>query len=226
MTMQKRYPPHKDAFHTHYSSIQLPSKLISQHPRTADDFIKNKYRILLIGSMEQLYKGFDTMIDAIAISKSSQELFEIYIAGEGRYKQQLEQHAKDKGIASIVHFMGKLSREEIITTLDDSDIFVMPSKTEGLPRALIEAMARGLPAIGSDVGGIPELLESRYLFKPSNPNQINEILQALIQNPHELAAMSKKNIENSTDYCIEILSKRQKEFYLNAASKADPSHPQ
>ncbi|GAB3976194.1 glycosyltransferase family 4 protein [Plantactinospora veratri] len=82
--------------------------------------------------------------------------------GDGRYRPRLERLATDLGVRRQVHFTGTISAAtEVRRQLDAADLFVMPSRTEGLPKALIEAMARGLPAVATSVGGIPELLPRR-----------------------------------------------------------------
>ena len=64
--------------------------------------------------------------------------------------------------------------------LDEADLFCTPSRTEGLPRALIEAMARGLPAMGTDVGGIRELLDRPFRAPPSDPAALAALIAAFV----------------------------------------------
>ena len=92
---------------------------------------------------------------------------------------------------------------------------VFPSKSEGLPRTIIEAMAVGLPCIASNVGGLPELLDKEYLFAPTDVQGIVEKICYLINNPQELENMSKKNIANVKQYSSDLLMKRRIAFYEN-----------
>ena len=77
-------------------------------------------------------------------------------------------------------FSDKLDGEGVRRALDAADLFVLPSLTEGLPRALLEAMAKGLPAVASAVGGIPELLPSEFLVPAGQAHQLAERIHRLM----------------------------------------------
>ena len=89
---------------------------------------------------------------------------ELTVIGDGRYRAELEALAASLDLP--VRFTSQLKRPQVMAELDDANLFVLASRTEGLPRAVIEAMARGLPCVGTRVGGIPELLDSRALCDP------------------------------------------------------------
>jgi len=81
------------------------------------------------------------------------------VCGTGELQSELEALAKDLNVASRVRFLGNKSHDELPKILHASDIFIRPSLTEGLGNAFLEAMAAGLPTIGTMVGGIPDFLE-------------------------------------------------------------------
>src|SRR4029077_4545824 len=94
---------------------------------------------------------------------------QLTIVGNGRCRAALDTGARERGIERDVRFTGRVpAGAPVREILDGADLFVLASKTEGLPRAMIEAMARGLPCIGSAVGGIPELLGASELVPRGN----------------------------------------------------------
>lgn len=94
-----------------------------------------------------------------------------------RYKKL----AEELSVSELVHFDGvKSTSDEVYQWLDEIDYYMQPSRTEGLPRALIEAMARGLPAIGSDRGGIPELLQNNCVFDISDSAGLATLMERFI----------------------------------------------
>jgi glycosyltransferase involved in cell wall biosynthesis len=97
--------------------------------------------------------------------------------------------------------------------LDLADLFVMPSRTEGLPRAMVEAMARGLPCIGSSVGGIPELLAQEDLVPPGDADALARKIAEVAGDPHRLAAMSARNLAKAKLYSGSALAERRMAFY-------------
>ena len=146
-------------FTTHYSSVELANSDFAPHPHVLDP--SRAARIVTVGSLAQAYKGVDVLIHALSAVRRSGHSCELTVVGDGRLRPKLETLAASAGVP--VRFTGHLTRAKVVRELDASDIFVLASRTEGLPRALIEAMARGLPCVATRVGGIPELLDSDAL---------------------------------------------------------------
>jgi len=92
-------------------------------------------------------------------------------------------------------------------------LFVMPSRTEGLPRAMIEAMTRALPCIGTRVGGIPELLADEDLVNPGDVDGLAAKIKEVGTSPERLTAMSERNLRRAQEYRPEVLTRRRQEFY-------------
>jgi glycosyltransferase involved in cell wall biosynthesis len=99
--------------------------------------------------------------------------------------------------------------------LDTGDLFVLPSRTEGLPRAMIEAMARGLPCIGSSVGGIPELLDVDELVAPGDVHGLAAKIQEILRDPHRMETMSRRNRAASMQFRDSVLAERRRRFYMH-----------
>ena len=122
--------------------------------------------------------------------------------------------ARSLGISSNVQFLGELpSGKPIRDRLDQATLFVMPSRTEGLPRALIEAMARGLPCIATRVGGIPELLPDEDMVASEDYAGLADKIREVISNPERLSQMSRHNLQRAQEYRPEVLEGRRTNFY-------------
>jgi glycosyltransferase involved in cell wall biosynthesis len=108
----------------------------------------------------------------------------LLLAGYGPLRQRLEAQAISLGIGSYVHFLG--FRKDIEDILEAADIFVLPSEWEGLPLALLEAGAKRLPAVASNVGGVPEIIkngETGFLVEPGDVMKLANRLTQLLGNP-------------------------------------------
>lgn len=217
--MQSRYKASNKAFTTHYSSIILYNYIILKEKNIIAFDAVERFNILLVGSLEQRYKGFDLVLAAYHKIKDNFQNIKIYIIGDGIYKQELVDLVNRLQIQHQVCFLGKMSREKVLEIMDQADLFVMPSRTEGLPRALIEAMARGVPAIGSNVGGIPELLNDEFLFEKENLTELTKLLLKVIPDKTLRVKMSQLNIEIAKEYRSELLESRRNKFYSYLASE-------
>ena len=174
-----------------------------------------------VGSLEQLYKGIDTLVSALALMPADGPRARLVHVGVGAYRPHLERLADRSGVADRVRFTGPLPDADAVRRqLDAADLFVMPSRTEGLPRALIEAMARALPAIGSTAGGIPELLDPECLVPPDDPAALAGAVTAMLADPRRLADASARNLRRARDFSAETLDARRASFYRTVAETA------
>lgn len=167
------------------------------------------------------YKGQQFVIRALAeLKKQGNTNYEYHLAGSGD-DETLRSLAGDLGIAGQVVFEGRLAHERVFTWLDEMDLYIQPSLQDGLPRAVMEAMSRGLPALGAWTGGIPELLEAKYIFPRKDVSAIARMLSTI--SSEEMETMAERNFNHAKDYQKEVLDKRRYDFY-SAFAKAVEVH--
>jgi glycosyltransferase involved in cell wall biosynthesis len=138
---------------------------------------------LVVGGLGRLEeaKGFAFLIDAAAQLRSEFPDLTVAIAGAGPLRDALEQQAARLGLAGSVRFLG--FQTDVQPVLDAFDVFAMPSLCETLGYALLEAMATEVPAVGSAVGGIPEVIvpgETGLVVPPRDPARLAEGLRVLL----------------------------------------------
>jgi glycosyltransferase involved in cell wall biosynthesis len=183
-------------------------------------------RLGFLGSFAQLSKGPDVLLRAAAACLKDKLDCEVVLAGEGKFRQTLERLASDLGIMDRVRFLGSLLPGDAVRDfLDQVDLFVLPSRTEGLPRALVEAMARGCPAIGSNVGGIPELLLPEDLVVRDDPRSLAGKIHEVCADPERMIRMSRRNWEGAKGYVPEVVQTRRLEFYRRIRDLAAHAGP-
>jgi glycosyltransferase involved in cell wall biosynthesis len=171
-------------------------------------------RLLFIGTLEQMYKGQDVLLKAAAILKQWNCPVELTMVGDGRHRPELEALGHTLSIGGQVKFLGQLpAGAPIRAELDEATLMVLPSRTEGLPRVIIEAMARALPCVASNVGGIPELLHGDDLVQPDDPECLARKIQEVVTNPARLTSMSVRNLEKAQQFRPEMLDRKRAEFY-------------
>jgi glycosyltransferase involved in cell wall biosynthesis len=180
--------------------------------------IKNKPKsepiiVGTIGAVDIKYKGQQNVIKALArLKEQGLHNFQYQLVGDGD-QSYLRSVAQKFGVAEQVKFLGKMSHQEVFKWLDSIDVYIQPSKTEGLPRSLIEAMSRGLPCFGSRAGGIPELLDDDYLFSNTrtNADEIAELLEGLTKDCMEEQAW--RNFMQSRSYEKRFLDAKRQRFF-------------
>jgi len=140
----------------------------------------NKGHQFLLNAFQQIYKKNPTI--------------KLIIVGDGPLQSTIQEEAKKLGMESAVIFTGQ--RKDVYELLAISDIFVLPSMIrEGLSIAMIEAMAMGLPVIGSNVGGIPESIEDRvngFLLPPGDTDKLASAIDTLVTDQDLREGMGKQ----------------------------------
>jgi glycosyltransferase involved in cell wall biosynthesis len=204
-TLQEKYPHHPAAVTANVSGVRLDAR----------SFLQGKWRqsgslrLITLGSQELPYKGHDVLLLAVQRLRRDGIPVTAVIVGGGRLHELLVQLADQLGLSSFVTFTGAVhDRERVRDLLDDASMFVLPSRTEGLPRALLEAMARGLPCIASGVGGIPELLDAEFLVPPGDPDALARAIAALCKDSRRCEAQSRRNQEVAHRFASEVLDAR------------------
>ena len=109
------------------------------------------------------------------------------------------------------------SGQDVLNWLDGIDLYLQPSYQEGVPRATIEAMSRGCPVIASDAGGIPELIDSQWLIKPGDTDQLANLIIRMLDHPEEQLEAILKNYGKSLEYTNEFLYPRRSTFWSSFA---------
>jgi glycosyltransferase involved in cell wall biosynthesis len=212
-SIQRHFPPHKNAFSTTYSSVELDENDFVTNPRSFAA-PPRPVRIITVGTLEVLYKGFDTLIDAASACIKAGLQLQVVIVGDGRCRPELERRAELCGIKEQIEFRGQLPTGEAVKKeFDQADLFVLASKSEGLPRAMIEAMARALPCIGSDVGGIPELLPREDLVPRGDAAALASKISEIVNDLPRMARMSAANLARAREYNRSLLTIRRRQFF-------------
>jgi glycosyltransferase involved in cell wall biosynthesis len=179
---------------------------------------KNINKLVYVGRLSA-EKGVPVLFDSLQLLKSKGYVFELTLLGDGDARQDLEASAKEYGISQQVHFAGFVDQKTITDTLRSSDIFVLPSFAEGIPVALMEAMAMGVPVIATYVGGITELVIDKItgqMIYPSDKEGLANAIAYYIDNPDECKRISKNarekvvaefNIDDQVDKLATLLNK-------------------
>lgn len=149
--------------------------------------------ILTVGTLEREYKGVRELIKAARDVRDHGHEIRLCIAGTGRLEPELRRLASET-LQSDVRFVGHVTGEELRRLYETSDLFVLASWTEGLPRALVEAMAAGMPCVATAVGGIPELLEPHRMVAPRNVAALARALEGVLEDSEGWYASSVANL--------------------------------
>lgn len=208
--LQKRYPTR--GVNTNISNV----KLNKQNPKDLErrlEKITNTGNKIVLGTAANVdirYKGQQFVIEALGIlKKKGFDNFEYQVLGAGNQAYLLNM-AKKFDVQDQVKLLGSLPHEKVFEWLKkDLDIYIQPSLQEGLPRSVIEAMSVGLPCIGSDVAGIPELLDRTWVF-PRKANKGKSIAELLIRiDKKALKEQAIRNFKEAEKYDYNSLKKKR-----------------
>jgi glycosyltransferase involved in cell wall biosynthesis len=224
-SLPQLYPPAKGSYSVSSPWVILTegyasSELMTERRLRIEEMIPSSgyrpppLRLGFIGSFAQLYKGADTLLRAASICSRTGLEYKIFFVGEGRYRGAMQSLAADLSIQEKTVFLGQLGfGKPVFDFLDSVDLFLMPSRAEAFGRALLEAMARGCPCIGSNVGGIPEMLGPEDLVPRNNPEALARKIMEVVSNPERMKAMSARNLARAKEFDPEVLKGMRLAFY-------------
>ena len=157
-------------------------------------------RGLCVASLQE-YKGHEVLLDALGIHGSGLERLSLTFVGDGPLRTGLERRVTELGLIDRVRFAGALTETQVLQELEAADLFVLPSvvasdgQMEGLPVALMEAMACGVPVVSTDLSGIPELVRpavTGLLAPAGDPAGLASALRSLLEDPDAAAERSRR----------------------------------
>ena len=171
-------------------------------------------QLLAVGRLDPI-KGFDTLISALSLLQKRGVGFNCRLVGSGPLEADLREQARCMGVSEQIEFAGAQPQQVVRRWMDEAALFVLPSQVasdgnrDGIPVALMEAMASGCVTVSTRVSGIPELIEdhvSGLLVDAKDPAALADALQRLLEDAplrRELAASARERVEQQFDSRIE-----------------------
>lgn len=219
---QYYYPSSKDSITCHYSSIELTPEFFF-HKRSYPE--KEKFTIIHIANQVEYRgrKGHNELIKAISIVSESRDDLQIVFVGEDYNNgiNQLKKYASDLNLGRKIVFTGYLAKDQLRNELINADIAVLPTKAEGLPRVVIEAMSMGLPCVTTPISGNPELIDSEYLVDYNDVEKLASLISKLASDKTEYERQSEINFKKSLEYSNEVLNPRRTKFFKALRNKIE-----
>ncbi|MDP8962201.1 MAG: glycosyltransferase, partial [Actinomycetota bacterium] len=148
----------------------------------------------------------------------------LLMVGDGEEHDALKRQSVRLGIGDRVHITGWT--DDVHHFLAQSDIFVLPSRSEGFPLAIVEAMLAGLPVVASRVGGVPEAVrngETGLLVPKDDPDRLATALQRLIDDPELRLGMGRRGRDVATSFTDERMAGSYLELWRQLAARPAPS---
>ncbi|MDT0632207.1 glycosyltransferase family 4 protein [Rubrivirga litoralis] len=154
-------------------------------------------RIVQVGTLRAV-KGQDVMLRALARLRDRLPSARLDLIGDGPARDRLQALADELGVADAVTFVGRVPSDEIRERLRTAAVSALPSRSEGLPLTLLEAMAVGTPVVASAVGGIPETAgvpPCAVLVPPEDPERLASALLSVLTDSEEAQALADRAAE-------------------------------
>lgn len=175
----------------------------------------NEKIIIFVGLLHH-DKGLKYLIRAFKTIKDKMPETRLILVGDGKDRQKLKRLVKKNNLEKQVNFTGDILNNKIPEYMIASDIFVLPSLSEGLGIVNLEAMASGLPIVATRVGGIPEIIEdgeNGFLVEPKNSKQLAEKILCLLSNDELRKHIFLKNTEKAKSYSWDLVIEKLLKIY-------------
>lgn len=186
-------------------------------------------RSFLIGTVARLSpeKGIDTLLDAAKIVVTSYPSARFVIAGTGPLERELAQKVRDLRLENCVRMAGFV--DNVPGLFSGLDLYVLPSDTEGIPLALLEAMAAGLPVVATRVGGVPEVVVdgvTGFLVPPRQPKALAQAIVRLLVDPDLAKSMGASGRERAESmFDARVTAERTVQVYRDVLASKTKTKP-
>jgi glycosyltransferase involved in cell wall biosynthesis len=160
---------------------RIPNGTVIPDRRAPVERSPGQIRLIFVGRLVE-EKGIDVLLEAASLLQSRGYSFALEIVGDGPLRKRLEALGTSRGLEGIVKFSGQVLPADVASHLVDSDIFVLPSRFEGMPGSLLEAFSHGLPAVVTRVSGSEEIVDrdTGWVVPPGDARLLAEALATAI----------------------------------------------
>lgn len=202
--LENEYPTKGNVFVWTAVNLEKCDDILKEKRINNDLTQKDEIKIALVGQIYNNVKGVDTAIRAISCMPSK---FNLYLLGKGNEDKWIAL-AKNFKVADRIHFCGCLpGGKDVLNWLDSMDIYIQPSRTEGLPKATLEAMSRGLPVISSGVGGLSSITKKELISSVENFRFLAHLIQSVAENKDLYKEAVRFSFDESDKYQKDRLDK-------------------
>ncbi len=164
--------------------------------------------VLFVGNLHPV-KGLHDLIEAFSKVAAATPSAHLILVGEGSLRGELQEVARRGGLGQRVHFPGRCSFDEVARWMAASDLFCLPSHSEGCPNVVIEALSCGLPVVATEVGGTPELVNEScgILVSPQSPGALGEAISRALNtewDTHTISTAMSRSWETVAQETLDI----------------------
>lgn len=203
-TLERDVPEHK---------LHVLPNFVSLAPGASSASRRGKARALFLGRLSR-EKGVDVLLHALSLGWP-EHLERVTIAGDGALRQELEALTEHLGLGARVRFLGFC--DDVTGLLREHDLLVMPSRREGMPMALLEALGAGLPVVASDVGSLGDFARAGapvLLARPNDPEALATCLRQAVSQLDVLTSLARTYSAQVQDrYSVGAWARRSLELY-------------
>lgn len=176
----------------------------------------------LVASYHDARKGIDTAIEALERMNNKQAELHVLGLGTEEDRNKWYEYAQKHNVRERLYFDPSLSGvNKVLEWNDNIDVHILPSRSEGLPRCVVEALSRACPCILSDVCGLPELVDSKWLHKPGDSQKLAILIDKMLADKGLQIEAAKKNFDHSYDYTQDVLRERRNAFLMRFKAFAE-----
>lgn len=211
--LQRRYP--SNAMSSNCSNVYLMkmADVVLEHRLKKIDKMDMKKVVFgqAVNSIDVKYKGEHLILEVMGRLKKKGIYIEFQVVGPGT-GEFLKNEARKHGVLEQLSLVGTLTKEEMFNWYKSIDVYVQPSKQEGLPRSVIEAMSTGCPALGSNIAGIPELLHEDCMFNPNKKSEIISVVERILS-IEVMRKRAKENFDCAKEYNLSDIEGRRQNIF-------------
>jgi len=196
------------------------------NPRVSGEEIRKKLGLtghnllLFVGALTEWhrYKGLDVLLSAMQLLKNTNENVRLLVVGDGSLAPEYRHLADSLSVSDDVIFAGNVPEDDLPKCYACSDMLIQPSKdrSEGFGLTILEANATGKPVIGSDVGGIPSVIDqgkNGFLVPPNDPVALSEEIRSVLHSESVLSRMGRNGRVIAEKHDWSIIAERTEQLY-------------